>query len=293
MIPLTSRILNAITTQLLENKQSQIDILPTFKEQSNKAKTLWNGKRGSIASKAAFIEIKEKLIEMAVGVEICNYCENNEATDIEHIFPKDWFPNKTFLWENYLLACRTCNTDYKNNKFAVFYPENSADFLEVIVEPKSQDSAFINPQIENPLDFFFLNLERGIFTIHPNFSNTPQSREFLKASYTLEMLALNKRDALVAARISATKYYLDRLERYIKIKSATTVETLRMAIDPIEIIGDALFELEKIRLLEKVKKDIETYNHPTVWEELKRQKENPNYTRINQFFLQAPEALNW
>lgn len=107
------------------------------------------------------------------------------------------------------------------------------------------------------------------------------------------MLALNKRDALVAAKISATKYYLDRLERYIKIKSATTVETLRMAIDPIEIIDDALFELEKSRLLEKVKKDIETYNHPTVWEELKRQKENPNYTRINQFFLQAPEALNW
>ena len=219
MIPLTSETLEITTTQLLAEKQSQIDTLPTFSAQSSKAKTLWKGKKGSNAGQTAFSEIKDKLIEMSVGVEICNYCENNEATDIEHIFPKDWFPNKTFIWENYLLACRTCNTDYKSNRFAIFVPKYTNSILDVIAQPPNDDSAFINPQIEDPLDFFLLNLKRGVFTIHPNLTDNTQSRAYLKADYTLELLALNTRDALVNARKSAVKYYLDRLERYTKILS--------------------------------------------------------------------------
>jgi len=292
MIPLTSKTLEIETTQLLADKQSQIDTLPTFSEQSSKAKTLWDGKRGSAASRTAFTEIKEKLVEMSVGVEICNYCENNEATDVEHIFPKDWFPNKTFIWENYLLACRTCNTDYKNNKFAIFLPQNSNQRIYVVSQPQTDDSAFINPQIDNPLDFFLLNLKRGIFIIHPDLSNDTQSRNYLKADYTLEILALNARDALVNARKSAVNYYLDRLQRYIKIKNATNADELENAIDPLEaIINKATFNTEKNGFLAAVKKEIKTYHHPTVWEELKRQR--THLTRTNQLFQQAPEALNW
>ncbi len=292
MIQLTSKTLKGPTIQLLADKQSRINSLPTFVKQTKKAKTLWNGKRGSVASRTAFTEIKSKLIGMSVGVELCNYCENNEATDIEHIFPKSKFPNKTFIWENYLLACRTCNTDYKSNKFAIFVPEDSNNRLDVVAQPPTDDSAFINPQTENPLDFFLLNLQRGVFTIHPDLINNPQSRGYLKAGYTLEVLALNTRDALVNARKSAVKYYLDRLERYTKIKASTTVETLEIAIDPLEeIIDNALFDTEKARFLAAVKQEIQTYAHPTVWEELKRQKEN--LPRTNHLFQQAPEASDW
>ncbi len=292
MIPLTSKTLEISTIQLLAEKQNRIDILLTFSEQSSKAKTLWNGKRGSASSRTAFAEIKNKLIEMSVGVEVCNYCENNEATDIEHIFPKDWFPSKTFVWENYLLACRTCNTDYKNNRFAIFIPKDSNTRLDVIAQPQNDDSAFINPQTDNPLDFFWLNLRRGVFTIHPDIISSPQSRDYLKADYTLDMLSLNKRSALVNARKSAVKYYLDRLERYIKIKNATNADELAAAIDPLETIINAIsFELEKERFLAAIEKDIITYAHPTVWTELKRQR--VHLTRTNLLFQQAPEALNW
>ncbi|MFK7983124.1 MAG: HNH endonuclease [Saprospiraceae bacterium] len=292
MIQLISKTLKGTTIQLLAIKQSRINALPTFIKQTKKAKTLWNGKKGSNASQTAFTEIKDKLIKMSVGVEICNYCKNNEATDIEHIFPKSWFPNKTFIWENYLLACRTCNTDYKSNRFAIFVPKHSSNILDIIAQPPNDDSAFINLQTENPLDFFFLNLRRGIFTIHPNLINNTQSIAYIKADYTLEMLALNTRDALVNARKSAVKYYLDRLERYTKIKATTTAETLEIAIDPIEeIIDNVSFNTEKTRFLEAVKQEIKNYAHPTVWEELKRQKEN--FPGTNHLFQQAPEASDW
>ena len=54
---------------------------------------------------------KPVLIE-AIG-KYCSYCERegfSSALDVEHIEDKDAHPDKEFLWDNFLLACKNCNS---------------------------------------------------------------------------------------------------------------------------------------------------------------------------------------
>ncbi|NJK32754.1 MAG: hypothetical protein HC927_10280 [Deltaproteobacteria bacterium] len=57
----------------------------------------WNSRRGK-----AWAEIKDALKSMANGIQCCMYCENTDATDIEHFFPKSSYPHWTYDWGNYL-----------------------------------------------------------------------------------------------------------------------------------------------------------------------------------------------
>ncbi len=48
----------------------------------------------------------------AIG-KFCSYCERegfSSALDVEHIEDKDAHPDKKFLWDNFLLACKNCNS---------------------------------------------------------------------------------------------------------------------------------------------------------------------------------------
>lgn len=54
---------------------------------------------------------KPVLIE-AIG-KYCSYCERegfSSALDVEHLEDKDAHPDKEFLWNNFLLACKNCNS---------------------------------------------------------------------------------------------------------------------------------------------------------------------------------------
>lgn len=46
----------------------------------------------------------------------CAYCEATLAINIDHFYPKSKFPERMFLWENFLLACANCNR-YKHDHF--------------------------------------------------------------------------------------------------------------------------------------------------------------------------------
>ncbi|MFO1234889.1 MAG: HNH endonuclease domain-containing protein [Rivihabitans pingtungensis] len=88
--------------------------------------------------------MRAQLKQESVGAGLCCYCEQNEeATDIEHILPKSLFPQQTFVADNYLLACKTCNTGHKLDKMAVFVPAGSVvnECLARQEEPASQDVA--------------------------------------------------------------------------------------------------------------------------------------------------------
>ena len=52
----------------------------------------------------------------APGARRCGYCEDSDGDEIEHIKPRDLYPEKTFAWENYLLACGQCNRS-KSSRF--------------------------------------------------------------------------------------------------------------------------------------------------------------------------------
>ena len=107
----------------LQNVQADIDAVTDFHDQVDKATQLWSGKGGSKESKAAFDAIKIDLDTLRSGTFYCCYCETNtaglakyEANDddpehspIEHICPKSLYPERAFIWENYLPICWRCH----------------------------------------------------------------------------------------------------------------------------------------------------------------------------------------
>ncbi len=285
--------LSPASSDYLESQQDEINQEITFQGRTEKAGVLWNKKNGTNNGRAAFTEIRTKLVAACVGVEICNYCENNEATDIEHIFPKSHFPDKTFLWGNYLLACKICNTTYKSDNFRVFVATNNDNYLDLKrggAAPPSDDSVLLNPREENPMDFILLDITGTTFRFVVNPNCDERGRE--RARYTIELLALNSRDALVAGRKAAASYLVSRLEKYVQIKEALSLDGLAEIVTDTEFVhNENGFEAEKIRLMDNVKREILHYSHPTVWKELQRQRKRLNKT--GSLFNRAPEALEW
>lgn len=297
MIRLTSKKLTPSTSKHLAAVQQVISAETTFEAQAKKASSKWDSKTSGQDARAAFVEIKATLLKMCVGVEICVYCENNEATDVEHIFPKKMYPEKAFSWDNYVLACKHCNTTYKSDNFSVFNPSGSTTELDVkpprgtYQQPPTDDALFLNQRIEDPMDFFELDLinQQFIYTA----KHQAGTREHRRAEYTITLLGLNKRAPLISARKHATKYFRDRLGRYVAVINSQTFADLKAAID--DDFGGVdetlVFNSEKERIKRSIKEDIQTYSHPSVWKELVRQR--ANLPSINALLNAAPEALNW
>jgi len=291
MLSLTSRPLSNRARGHLTTVQAKINNKSTFAERSSAAQEAWKSKKK--AHKHAFADIKHKLLDMCVATGICNYCENNEATDIEHIFPKSFFPEMAFVWENYLLACKTCNSHYKLDKIAVFNPSGSSTRFDVRrnTQPPTQDVLMINPRTENPLDFLELNLKTGIFHKKQNAG----SRAYFKAEYTLEVLHLNARDALREAREARARELFRKLQIAVSIEEADSFEKLEAIIngnDPfIDIDSSRSIEEVKTEFLNSIRHAIATAPHPTVWVEMKRQ--NSIHSKIRALFARLPEALDW
>jgi uncharacterized protein (TIGR02646 family) len=77
-------------------------------------------------------EVKETLERMSLGGR-CMYCEHDEASEVEHFWPKAKFPERTFCWANLLWICGTCNRA-KRDKFQV-----SALHEPLLVDPTVDD----------------------------------------------------------------------------------------------------------------------------------------------------------
>lgn len=291
MLRLNSENLTQTSSDHLASKQKQINDKQLFEDKAKEAVRLWSGK-----ASAAFDEIKTILKKMCVAVEICVYCENNEATDIEHIYPKKLYPEKAFNWENYVLACGKCNSHHKSDKFRIFPLQNSADIEDVTPprgtyrQPANDEALFLNQRKDNPLDYLELDLlnQRFIFT-----EKFPEgTREYHRAKYTIELLGLNTRGALIAARKNAARFYIGRLEKYVNAKISTNFTELKDAVDDFGTIDEtANFDSEKARILESIKKDILDNSHPTVWKELIRQR--ANLPKTNRLLKYALEAVSW
>jgi hypothetical protein len=158
MIRLQSVTTSQDVLDKLKEFQAEIDILPTFAEKRAKAKDLFpkKNKKGN----KTFDEVKKGLKEMCSGIQRCVYWEDDKGTQVEHIRPKDFFPESCFVWENYVYACDECNP-LKNNKFAIFRDDNGK-LHEVNKfkddEPPKGTDVMINPRNENPMDYCLLDL---------------------------------------------------------------------------------------------------------------------------------------
>jgi hypothetical protein len=94
-------------------------------------------------------------------------------------------------------------------------------------------------------------------------------RDRQRAEYTLEVLRLNDRDYLLAARAEAFDSYRARLTEYVHEKKLGSPQT-RLDI--------------RIKALTKMQ-------HPTVWQEMQRQYDWIPELKV--LFDRAPEALAW
>lgn len=300
MIQLDSKNISAKTTVRLNYLQDRVNSEATFKKKKAKAKSLWNNKGGSNVGKRAFEDIKDTLIKMCVSEEICNYCEQNEANDIEHINPKSFFPEFTFIWRNYLLACSKCNTVLKSDKCYVLDANDDIFFVERGIQPPHTNYAFINPRIENPNKFLILNMQTFEFQIIRGLSKKDKH----KAEKTLEILELNERVQLRHARRKSAQYYQRTIRELIKILDCNTKEDLKERLgsydERFDSSGSYVERFDFSQSLTKLKDDIkasfkydiQTHQHPSVWYAIKtiQIKVNSKWIKLHQ---ELPEAFTW
>lgn len=201
----------------------------------------------------------------------CCYCEDSCADEVEHIRPKDIYPEWFFVWDNYLYACGPCNSP-KGNQFAVIEPQ-TGQFVNVarrkgepVVPPLPGYPVLIDPRCENPLDYMALDLLDTFWLVPIANEGTP---DYQRAQYTIDLLRLNRREVLVNARRNAFDSYKARLYEYQRKKD----------------LGTSQDELKRLI------KSLQQMHHPTVWAEMKRQ-----YTlheELKSLLKALPEALKW
>jgi uncharacterized protein (TIGR02646 family) len=297
MLRLTDTELSVATLAHLALLQDDVDAQVTFDEKVDCASRLWTNKTSSTKGRIAFHEIREKLIKMCVGKEICNYCEQNEASDIEHIAPKGLFPHLAFDWKNYLLACKHCNTGHKLDAMYVFESDSSTDvvFVQRGTVPVSHALAFVQPRLEDPMDLMELNITDKYLLRDFEFYTLPThprgSKEDKKIECTLEILGMGEKRSLHHYREHAYTNFKNRLREYVGVKNATSFDEIDEATleDP-KADPNKPFVQEQSRILMAIQTDILTADHPTVWQEMIRQKEHLP-SRIQQLFAQAQELI--
>jgi uncharacterized protein (TIGR02646 family) len=255
MIKLQDQKLSSEAIKQLAHYQQQIDVEADYPSQVKKASLLWRPRNRT------FDEIKETLSAMAPATKRCGYCEDARGDDIEHFFPKSLYPELTFAWCNYLLACSACNSVAKRNQFAVFdTDENEHDVTlkngDEIMRPIAGNPLLINPRYEDPLALLEVEL---LHTFHFVPRTGISDKDKRRAEYTIEILQLNVRDELVAWRKKAFQAFVDWLYRY---------KTYREKQSP---------------NIDRQRNRLYTKTHLGVWEEMKRfykQRDTSNWQDI-------------
>ncbi|MDJ0835054.1 MAG: hypothetical protein QNK37_00975 [Acidobacteriota bacterium] len=275
MIPLPNRDLSPDATGCLKELQDDVNGEPSYAEQVARAKTIWKNKN-SPARKPCFDHIGATLTEMCRGARRCAYCEDSLADEIEHIKPKDLYPESAFVWENYLYACGPCNVA-KSNKFSVFKPDTEEPVLITrarnapVVPPLKGEPLFIDPRREDPMEFMRIDV-LGTFLMLPKGRKDSEDREerlrYLRAERTISDLKLESGTAghLPLARKQAYRNFKTRLGEIIAM---------------IEEGKDVTRDIDEFKAMD----------HRSVWIEIKRSRRAlPDFEVL---FQKHPESLNW
>ncbi len=262
-VELPAHALGALATY-----QAEVDAADDYAARVEQAKDQFSSRNRK--GQAVFDQVKEALTAMCAGVRRCVYCEDSLADEVEHIRPKDLYPEQVFAWPNYVYACGPCNGP-KNNRFAVMI-EGETTHLEItrkrgqpIEPPPPGDPAFLDPRVEDATKLMCLDLKETFRFIA---IADKGSRDHTRVACTIDILDLN-RELMVAARRDAFKDYSAHLSTYVTEKQA----------------GASPEELAEIQ------STICSRQHPTVWREMQRQRDM--HPKLQQLFQKAPEAATW
>lgn len=217
-----------------------------------------------------FDAVKVALYAMCNETWRCVYCEDNFADEVEHIRPKDIYPEQCFAWTNYVYACGPCNGP-KNNHFAVVdgngvehdvTPPRPAPAVRT--PPVAGTALLIDPRVEDPMTLLALDLGTGGLAPLPGLGALDRRR----AEWTRDTLGLNSR-RLPRARKLAIGTFRARLKEYADERdggaSSATLDVLRT-----EILG---------------------LDHQTVLREMQRQA--PADPVLQPLFARLPEVATW
>jgi uncharacterized protein (TIGR02646 family) len=266
LLPTTSLATSALAQ--LQRYQRKVDAVASYERRVAEAKRLFGSANRD--TNKTFKTVRQTLSRMCSGARRCAYCEDSVADEVEHIWPKDLYPENAFDWENYVYACGPCNGP-KNNRFAVFHQGTGEEThvgrgpRDPVVPPPSGDPLLINPRNEDPLDFIRLDL-LGTFLLLPMPRLGPT--QLRRADYTIEVLRLNK-DWLIQAREEAFRNYRARIVEYADRRDdgASTAD------------------------LRELQRAVGRMGHPTVWREMKRSQSR--LPALAEIFARVPEASSW
>ncbi|WP_141328739.1 hypothetical protein [Myxococcus sp. AB025B] len=268
MIRLPEKDLPEAARRRLASWQSDVDALTSHAERVREARLRFRQRNTS--RNATFVVVRQRLTDLCSGARRCGYCEDSGVDEIDHIWPKDLYPEQVFAWRNFLYACGGCNVA-KRDAFAVF-PGRARSLLEVgrthrdvMRPPPAGVPGLIDPRGEDPMELLGLDL-LGTFRILP--LGKKGTRGYARAAYSLRVLQLN-REVLTVARREAFFSYRARLAEYVSLKERdASAKDLALRVQAIQ-----------------------RASHPTVWREMQRmQKHLP---QLRALFRKAPEALAW
>lgn len=123
----------------------------------------------------------------------CMYCLDSHGADIEHFRPKAIYPKRMYHWPNLLLCCTECGR-FKGNKF----PMSGRQAL--LIDPTREDSwkhLDFDPVTGNISARFDLQLD--------DWST--------KGTTTVEVLKLDRREALSAGYLKTLRHLSDIVQR--------------------------------------------------------------------------------
>ena len=264
MIRLTTSLsLSTEDTDDLQRRQMAVTSCGDYAAQVALADKHWAGKPSAL-----FKRVRKALAQVCPGAQRCCYCEDSCADEIEHIRPKNWFPDQVFDPENYLFACGPCNSP-KGNAYAIV--DARGQLIEAkrgkgvaVCAPPAGQEALLHPRLDDPAEYFFLDLE-NTFLFKPR--RVLDSVRRKRAEYTLDVLRLNK-DVLTEGRREAFGDFLGRLESY----------------------GRAFRKGASADQLQRRRQEVLKKQHITVWREMQRQAHTP---LLKPLFALVPGAEKW
>lgn len=268
MIKLPHTDVTAAMLAGLAEYQRIVDDQPSYSERVAKAKSEFGARNKK--TNPVFREVRAALSRMCTATRRCCYCEDSVADEVDHIAPKDLYPEHAFVWQNYLYSCGPCNSP-KGSQYAIINAQGQLQLVSrspnaPVTEPATGEHALINPRLEDPQEFLWLDIIDTFNFVAVADAGTPSE---IRASYTCKLLALNNRDLLIEARRVAFGSYRARLIEYIHKRDSGS-----SAAELLELVNG-----------------LKSMANPAVWMEMQRS--HAALPEIERLFTQAPEALGW
>ena len=184
MRPIARTSLPTPTVRLLAQRTKKVCRRRKLMTRVAQAMSLWK-------SRARSFEPVRKILRdsMAPAPGRCMYCEHSEGTAIDHFWPLSKYPERAFLWENYLWACSHCNSNGKRDQFPL-----DAQGQPLLIDPTSKN--------DDPADHLDLHPATGKFD-----GRTPQGDASIEVfGLSRDFLETGRRDAWVSAEVHLEAY---------------------------------------------------------------------------------------